>query len=485
MITSILSAVIIFAVLIIVHETGHFLMAKRSGVRVIRYSVGYPPKIFGVRRGETEYALGATPLGGYVRMLGDEVAEEPTAETLEGYVRELQLDLLEAARHHGTAASLGTEPAPMLLSLAHRLAPPANGLTAVGSPAASYPTTSGAAHAVAPDPSSDRSPAESAEAILGRALRPDEALLLDEVEHHSAVDEAIKALVESRPRELLECYRTQAFPTQSLATRIKIVLAGPLANILFAPVLMAIVFMYGVPYVKPILGEIKQGMPAYAAGLRKGDQIVAVNGKKIADWADLSDAIKAGNGAQIKIDFARPAPNVSASQMSLLVTPRREKEDTGYGNKAPVWVIGVLPRGDEGVRRYGPLGAIRESVVATAELSGRLVMGIVLIINGTTPARQALGGPIMIAKMAGKEAKQGFADVAGFTVMLSLELGIINLLPVPLLDGGHLFFFLIEGVRRKPLQLRHREFAMQIGLLLLVALMTFVIVNDISHIMHS
>jgi regulator of sigma E protease len=455
MIISILSAVIIFGVLIIVHETGHFLMAKRSGVRVIRYSVGYPPKLFGIRRGETEYAFGATPLGGYVRMLGDEVAEEPTAETLEGFVRELQLDLLEAARNHGAAASLGTEPAQMLLAFAHRLA------------------AGGGVNSA------------EAEAILGRALRPDEGLLLDEVERRGAVDEAIKALVESRPRALLESYRAQAFPTQSLATRTKIVLAGPLANILFAPVLMAIVFMYGVPFVKPILGEIKPGMPAYSAGLRKGDQILAVNGKKVADWADLSDNIKAGNGAQIKIDFTRPAPSGSAAPMSVLVTPRREKEDTGYGNKAPVWIIGVLPRGDEGVRRYGPLGAIRESVVSTAELSGRLVMGIALIINGTTPARQALGGPIMIAKMAGREAKQGFADVAGFTVMLSLELGIINLLPVPLLDGGHLFFFLLEGVRRKPLQLRHREFAMQIGLLLLVALMTFVIVNDISHIMHS
>lgn len=457
MIISILSAVIIFAVLIIVHETGHFVMAKRSGVRVIRYSVGYPPKVFGIRRGETEYAFGATPLGGYVRMLGDEVAEEPTAETLEGYVKEVQLDLLEAARHHGSDASLGTEPAQMLLTLGHRLASAAGG---------------GANSA-------------EAESILGRALRPDEALLLAEVERRGSVDEAIKALVESRPRALLERYRAQAFPTQSLGTRIKIVLAGPLANILFAPVLMAIVFMYGVPYVKPILGEIKQGMPAYSAGLRKGDQILAVNGTKIENWADLSDAIKAGNGAQIKIDFTRPAPNASLSQMSLLVTPKRETEDTGYGNKAPVWIIGVLPRGDEGVRRYGPLSAAYQSVVSSAELSGRLVMGIALIINGTTPARQALGGPIMIAKMAGKEAQQGFADVAGFTVMLSLELGIINLLPVPLLDGGHLFFFLIEGLRGKPLQLRHREFAMQIGLLLLVALMTFVIVNDISHIMHS
>jgi regulator of sigma E protease len=455
MIISILSAVIIFGVLIIVHETGHFLVAKRSGVRVIRYSVGYPPKIFGIRRGETEYAFGALPLGGYVRMLGDEVAEEPTAETLEGYVRELQADMLEAARRHGAVASRGIDPAQAMLALAHRLAPAAAGA------------------------------ANQAEAILGRALRPDEALLVAEIERRGSVDAAIKALVESRPPTLLERYRAQAFPTQSLGARIKIVLAGPLANIMFAPLLMAVVYMYGVPYVKPVLGEIKPGMPAYAAGLRKGDQIIAINGRKVGNWADLSDAIKSGNGAPVKIDFVRTAPSASQSPLSVIVTPRRESEDTGYGNKAPVWIIGVLPRGDEGVRRYGPVSAVYQSVVSTAELTGRLVTGIALIINGTTPARQALGGPIMIAKMAGKEAKRGFAEVAGFTVMLSLELGIINLLPIPLLDGGHLFFFLIEGVRGKPLQLRHREFAMQIGLLLLVALMTFVIVNDLSHIMHS
>jgi regulator of sigma E protease len=455
MIISILSAIIIFGVLIIVHETGHFLVAKRSGVRVIRYSVGYPPKVFGIRRGETEYAFGALPLGGYVRMLGDEVAEEPTAETLEGYVRELQADMLEAARPHGAVASRGVEPGQAMLALAHRLAPAAGG----------------AAH--------------QAEAILGRALRPDEALLVAEIERRGSVDDAIKALVESRPPTLLERYRAQAFPTQSLGTRIKIVLAGPLANIMFAPLLMAVVYMYGVPYVKPVLGEIKPGMPAYAAGLRPGDQIIAINGRKVENWADLSDAIKSGNGAPVKIDFVRPAPGASQSPLAVIVTPRRESEETGYGNKAPVWIIGVLPRGDEGVRRYGPVAAVYQSVVSTAELTGRLVTGIALIINGTTPARQALGGPIMIAKMAGKEAKRGFAEVAGFTVMLSLELGIINLLPVPLLDGGHLFFFLIEGLRGKPLQLRHREFAMQIGLLLLVALMTFVIVNDLSHIMHS
>jgi regulator of sigma E protease len=447
MITSIVSAVIIFAVLIIVHETGHFLVAKRSGVRVIRYSVGYPPKLFGIRRGETEYAFGATPLGGYVRMLGDEVAEEPSAETLEGFIREVQRDIVTSSRKHGSVALSNGSDSEMVRDLARR--------------------------------------EDDAEAILGRPLRPEEAILLRETERRGSVDEAIKALVEARPAAMLERYRAQAFPTQSLGTRIKIVLAGPLANIIFAPVLMVAVFMYGVPYLKPILGEIKPGMPAYSAGLRKGDQILAVNEKQVQNWAELSDAIKSDNGAPIKIDFNRPVPDTSGSKMSVMVKPVRESEETVYGNKAPVWIIGVLPRGDEGIHRYGPLSAVYQSVTSTANLSGRLVMGIVMIVNGTTPARQALGGPIMIAKMAGKEAQQGFADVAGFTVMLSLELGIINLLPVPLLDGGHLFFFLIEGLRGRPLQLRHREFAMQIGLLLLVALMTFVIFNDISHIMHS
>src|SRR5579863_1081504 len=150
MITSILSAVIIFAVLIIVHETGHFLMAKRAGVRVLRYSVGYPPKVFGIRRGETEYAIGAMPLGGYVKMLGDEVAEEPASETLEGYVKELELDLLEAASAHGAAAALGGDPSQKALALAHRLAPAGRGAAT----------------------------SAEAQAMLGRELRPGEEILL-------------------------------------------------------------------------------------------------------------------------------------------------------------------------------------------------------------------------------------------------------------------------------------------------------------------
>jgi regulator of sigma E protease len=480
MLISIVSAVLIFAVLIIVHEAGHFVMAKRSGVRVLRFSIGYPPRIFGIRRGETDYAIGATPLGGYVRMLGDEVAEEPNAETLESYLRELQLDLLNAVHRHGGARVGEAERDQALVALAHRLESGSD-----QTPARAAVSEQVGANAAAPEAESFPHHAESVEAILGRPLKPEETLLVEEVDRCGSVEEAIKKMVERRPPALMERYRAQAFPTQSLWRRTRIVLAGPLSNIIFAPLLMAFIYVYGVPYVKPIVGKVEHGMPAYAAGFHSGDRILSVNGHKIKTWIDLSSVIKASGGGQLRIEVARPGANGSSSKVPILVTPVRQKEKTIYGTMTSVWIVGITPRGDEGILHYGPIDAVGKSVVATANLTRELVMGIVMVINGTTPARQALSGPIMIAEMAGKEAHRGLADLAGFTVMLSLELGIINLLPVPLLDGGHLFFFLLEGVRGKPLQLRHREFAMQIGLLLLVALMTFVIFNDISHLVGS
>lgn len=482
MIISIVSAVLIFAILIVVHEAGHFMMAKRSGVRVLRFSIGYPPRIFGIRRGETDYAIGATPLGGYVRMLGDEVAEEPNADTLEGFVRELQADLLDAAHRHGGAArATDAKRDEALLALVRRLESGAGKSTPNG---AISESASGENASVGEAVQAAR-PGQSAETVLGRQLKPEEALLVEEVDRSGTVEQAVKNLVDQRPPTLMERYRAQAFPTQSLWRRTIIVLAGPLSNIIFAPLLMAVVYVYGVPYVKPIVGKVEHSMPAYAAGLHTGDKIVSVNGHRIRTWIDLSNVIKSSDGERLKIVVKRGEPNGVSRKVSLFVAPALEKEKTIYGTSTKVWLVGITARGDEGTLHYGPFEALGKSVVATVNIARELVMGIVMVINGTTPARKALSGPIMIAKIAGQEAHRGFADLGGFTVMLSLELGIINLLPVPLLDGGHLFFFLIEGVRGKPMQLRHREFAMQIGLLLLVALMTFVIFNDISHIMGS
>ncbi|HZC47218.1 MAG TPA: RIP metalloprotease RseP, partial [Candidatus Acidoferrum sp.] len=323
-----------------------------------------------------------------------------------------------------------------------------------------------------------------AHTIIGRDLKPDEALLINEVRSHPKIDDAIKLLAANPPAALIEAYCARAFPTQSLGKRVLIVLAGPLSNIIFAPLLLTFVFMYGVPQLLPVVGKTTKDLPAAKAGLLTGDRILAVNGQPMETWADFSKTVKAGDGSPVTLDIDRQQ-NGKTARSTIVIKPTRLDQKTIYGTNATSWVIGVQPRGDEISKRYGPFGAMREAVETSWEMSVQMVVGIASIFSGSTPVREALGGPIMIAQMAGQEAHRGLANLAMFTVMLSLELGIINLLPVPLLDGGHLLFFVFEGARGKPLELRYREAMLQVGLFLLVALMAFVIFNDISRIVQG
>src|SRR5258705_7379606 len=254
MITSIVAAVVIFGILVLVHEAGHFVMAKRLGVRVIRFSIGYPPRIFGFRRGETEYSIGATPFGGYVRMLGDEVGEDPKAEELSTYLHEIGLDIIAAAREHRTLI----RPSGFDEDLA----------------------------VIA-----DRMGAATPASIIGRELKPDEALLINEVCRQPKSEDAIKALAGNPPAVLIESFRKRAFPTQSLGKRVLIVLAGPLANIVFAPVPLPLVFMTGVPQLLPVVGKATKDLPAAKAGLQIGDRILSVNDRPVATWGDFSTTI--------------------------------------------------------------------------------------------------------------------------------------------------------------------------------------------------
>jgi regulator of sigma E protease len=450
MISSILYAALVFAVLVVVHEAGHFAMAKKVGVRVLRFSIGYPPRILGFRRGETEYSIGATPFGGYVRMLGDEVGEKPTPDEIKLYLHEIGLDLITAAREHGVTLA-GAEFDDHLRALAERLSQAGTGV---------------------------------AQTILGRELKPDEALLLNEVRAQPKVDDAIKELADHPPTVLVEAYCSRAFPTQSLGKRILIVLAGPLSNIIFAPLLLTLVFMYGVPQLLPVVGKTTKDLPAAKAGLQIGDRIVTVNGQPMDTWADFSKTVKAGDGSPVKLEIERGQKG-NPARSTIVIKPTRLDQKTIYGTNATTWVIGVQPNGDETTKRYGPIGAVKEACETSVEMTVQMVVGIASIFAGSTPVKDALGGPIMIAQMAGQEAHRGFANLAMFTVMLSLELGIINLLPVPLLDGGHLLFFVFEGIKGKPLELRYREAMLQVGLFLLVALMAFVIFNDISRIVQG
>jgi regulator of sigma E protease len=486
MLTSIVSAVIILGTLVLVHETGHFLVAKRCGVRVVRFSIGYPPKLVGIRRGETEYVIGATPFGGYVRMLGDEVGDELGPSDVQTFLTEVSRDLTQAAdqaarvdpelraglgnaaqlpRQIAVGDSVGTESRETL----HEEAQPADAL-----PDRLYALTQ--VMDASPDPE------RLLRQILGRVPRQDERDLLDEVQRRKSTDEAIKFLSEHRPPGLTRQIEKRSFPTQSLIKRFAIVLAGPAANIALAPILLAIVFIYGVPKLLPVVGDLQKGMPAIKAGLSKGDQIISINGAQVHTWDDLSAAIKDSYGKPLDIKLERKVGNGSEIE-TLTITPVHITEPGSIAGAQ--WMIGVQPRGDSKIERENPFLALPHAVAETGRMTGLLVVGIAKIVTGATPVRQALGGPIMIAQMAGHEARQGLASVLMFTVMLSVELGIINLLPIPMLDGGHLFFFVMEGLRGRPLKVRHREIALQVGLFLLVMLMAFVIFNDISRIVQG
>ncbi|MFI5353570.1 MAG: RIP metalloprotease RseP [Candidatus Binatales bacterium] len=473
MLTSIVAAVVILGVLIVVHEAGHFVMAKRCGVRVLRFSIGYPPKIWSFRRGETEYALSATPFGGYVRMLGDEIGDEPGANDSEILLAETGFDLIAAARAQGFVP-VSSDPAEQLLEVAQRARQAGGG----GNPIAVFgrPTTALESGLLAElqrrAPATELSRAQGSSAVLKPA----------EVEGKGAVAEAIGALIAARPAALAETLKSRAFPTQSVGKRILIVVAGPLANFVFAPIALLIVFMYGVPHLLPVLGEVRSGMPAAAAGLHNGDRIVTIDGQPVKTWDALSEAVRSSGGNPLKIELERG--QAGTEHEFIVLKPAREHPgglEGGSGN----WVIGVMPRGDSEIERLGPISAAGRAVVETGSMTAMLVSGIAELARGTTPLREALGGPIMIAQLAGQQAHQGFANVALFTVMLSIELAIINLLPVPMLDGGHLAFFVVEAIRGKPVPMKHREMAQRVGLVMLVALMAFVIFNDISRIVQG
>lgn len=465
MLYSIVAAVVILGLLVIVHEVGHFAMAKKLGVRVLRFSIGYLPKVWAIRWGETEYQIGATPLGGYVRMLGDEVGEEPKSEELETFITELGHDLVDAARLHRIPIARGSFDT-QVQNIARQI---------VGEPSSVALGNTAAAPALSES---------NAVAVLGRELKPEEAALVNRLRIDPTLEAARAALRDNPPDSLIAAFRARAFPSQRLWKRFAIVLAGPISNIIFAPILLWIVFMYGVPVVQPVVGEIKAGLPAASAGLRTGDRIVAVDGQPTTTWMDFANRVEASKGTTLKLEVERHDA-IASSRTFISLSPRLETEKNIFGAPAKRWIIGVMSRGDEIVKRENPFDAAIDAVTTSASMTVQLVTGVASIITGSTPVREALGGPIMIAQLAGREAHEGFASVAMFTVMLSLELGIINLLPVPLLDGGHLLFFVCEGIRGKPLALRHREMALQVGLFLLVVLMAFVIFNDIARIVQG
>jgi regulator of sigma E protease len=269
--------------------------------------------------------------------------------------------------------------------------------------------------------------------------------------------------------------RAKTFQSKQVWQRFLIVLAGPATNFLFAIIALMILFAtVGYPSTPPTIGGIERGSVAQATGFRPGDRIVSINGSGIDRFVDLSTYIALRPGEPMTFLVSRGGRNIE-----LRATPRLRVDEDQFGNRARVGRLGITRSGRFEFTSL-PLHQLPGAAVGTTvDIVQTMVTALGQVITGRRSIRE-LGGPLKIAEVSGQQASLGWLPFFWLMIVVSINLGFINLLPIPLLDGGHLLFYLIEGVRRKPLKPQAQEWAFRTGLAVLLALMIFVTLNDLA-----
>lgn len=340
---------IALSLLILVHELGHYLVARLTNVKVLAFSLGFGKKLINFKKGETEYAISAIPLGGYVKMLGE-----------------------------------------------------------------------------SPD---------------------------DEVK-----EEEINRSYSNKPPYI----------------RMLIVFTGPLFNILFAFVLFCFVFLSGYTVPSTKVSDVEKGYPAYTQGIQKGDVIINIDGKDMKKWEDIAQSISKAGNESVEITLMR-----EGALKHIWITPLIKEEKNIFGETIRRKVIGIAP---EFVEQKGTLtSAVSMGFYQTYNLTKLTVLGIIKLIEGTISPKN-IGGPILIFKEASKRAQEGKSTFVSFVALISINLGVINLLPIPILDGGHIIFNLIEVITRRKVSHRAIDIAQKVGMVLLVLLMVFAFYNDLDRL---
>lgn len=274
----------------------------------------------------------------------------------------------------------------------------------------------------------------------------------------------------------------RTFLSQPLYKRFLIVAAGPFMNLLLAVVLFFVVFaLAGVTHLKPEVGEIQPGSPAEAAGLKKGDLIVKVNEASVSSWEELANFIakwKPGD-EPLRIMILR-----DGEYLVLSVTPSYRQVKNLFGETITKPVIGITASGKVELKKVGVLGAAVQSIIQTATVCKLFFITVVKLIQRIIPF-ETLGGPILIAQMAGQQAQEGFFPFIAFMALISVNLAVINLLPFPALDGGHLLVFTLEAITGRRFHQKVLEWIQRIGLAFLIILMIAVFYNDLVRIFPS
>lgn len=432
---NILPLIVVLGVLVFFHEFGHFIVARICGVGVLTFSLGFGRKLISRKWGETEYCVSVLPLGGYVRLLGDDPNEEISPENL-------HRSFLKQGFGKKFAIVIAGPVFNLLLAFVLYAFINMMGVPALSSHIGEVEDNSAAAHA-------GIQPNDHVVAVDG-----------EKVEYWSQIMEAVddsngRALRFTVLRESEEV-RTEVIPMMREQRDI----FGDLQK----------AWTIGIQEkILPVVGSVQVGTPAEQAGFKPDDIIVRVGEREITLWQQIRESIQEYGGQEVAIGILRAGEPI---EFSLTPVPSEVKD-------APVdWKIGIIVKGPPRViRRYSPVMATILGAEQTWYFTKVNTIGLFKLIQGKISAK-SIGGPILIAQMSSKFASQGVHDFLFFMALISINLGIINLFPIPILDGGHLLIFSIEGVLGRPLSLGIREKAQQVGLFIIISIMIFAFYND-------
>ncbi len=389
-----LAPVLVLGLVIFVHELGHFLAAKWTGVYAPRFSLGFGRALWKMRRGETEYVLAWLPIGGYVRMAS---REDETMALIEGGTPEGHEQKQAQGKGQGEVQGSG-----------------------------------------------EAKPADWDE----------------------------EAMVPFGPKPVPP---DRWFESKPLWARVVIMLAGVTMNVILTLVVSTGVFAYyGRPYVPAVVDSLVAGMPAEKAGLQPGDSITAINGVRVRTWNDLLVTVSGSAGKQIAIGIER-----HGSPLTLEMTPVSQKgADAATGKAIMVGRVGAYPKDRVERDRLGLVPAVGAGWRATWAMASSVVGVVGGLLRGSISVKN-LGGPVAIARTSVAAARTGLESVWALIAFLSINLAILNLLPVPILDGGQVLMTVAESIKGKPFTVRTRENVMRVGLAAIVALFAVVMFNDL------
>jgi regulator of sigma E protease len=449
---TLVSFAVTLGVLIVVHELGHYFVAKWCGVKVLRFSIGFGKPLFTRRRGpdQTEWVLAAFPLGGYVKMLDEG----------EG-----------AVAPHELARAFNRQPVAKRIAVV-MAGPFANLILAVALYCLLF-----MAGVPGVKPMLGNVPKGTAAAVAG--LSSGEVLAAIEGEPVATWQDARWEILKHILKK--QSVRLETGNGQGSQSRYSLDLSGLTEKDLDGDFLGKLGLVGFKPLIKPVIGQLKANGPAAQAGLMEGDAIRSVNSQSIAQWEDLVRLVRASPGKPLQFEVER-----GGGRRVITLVPDLVKE-----NGETVGKVGAGPKIDERAMRdmfievrYAPHVALWKALHKTWDMSlfslemiGRMVVGQVSLKN--------ISGPITIADYAGQSAHLGLLPFLSFLALISISLGVLNLLPVPLLDGGHLMYYMAEIIKGSPVSEKTMEIGQQIGVALLLMLMVFAFYNDINRLITS